>query len=137
MRFFITTNANRPAKAGGRSFTFEPVALRGGTWLGVLAVEDALAASILADRPSGVDEISAERYEGLKKKQTADLNNSRLPQAQSSPGVTVAEPAVNVTSRTTVESKPVEVASVELQTTSSQPPVEPLLAQPVKRGKAW
>lgn len=138
MRFFITTNASRPMTAGGRVFTFEPVALRGGTWLGVLAVEDSSAASILADRPQGVDEISAERYEGLKKKLTADSTNSRPARPTlSSPGVAVADPVASPTSRTTSEAKPVEVASVELQTTTHQPPAEPLLAQTTKRGKAW
>jgi hypothetical protein len=128
MRYFITTNALRPLVAAGRSFEFEPVSLRGGTWLGILAVDDELAAGILASGASGVDEISTERFDGLKKKPTSISPNYRVlptpPPDQR--GVAVAEPAARRIAPTTAEpAKP--QASITLQTTTAQPPFEALL----------
>lgn len=139
MHYFLNTNAKRPVVVAGRSFLFEPVALRGGTWLGVLAVEDqASADSILAARPDQVDEISVEYYDSLKKKETADVRNSHPEPSQWSQGVAVAEPAARAIGQTTVKAAPAPAVDVELLTTSDQPPDEPLLAHTVSRkGKPW
>ena len=48
MRYFLTINASHPYIAGGLTFSFEPVQNRGGSWLGVLSVDDESAASALA-----------------------------------------------------------------------------------------
>jgi hypothetical protein len=69
LRYFTTRNATRPFKTGGLAFEFEPYEqIGGGSWLGVLAVDDP-AASILteADFPQ-VSEIDADAYEAIKKK---------------------------------------------------------------------
>lgn len=138
MRFLLSTNALRPTVALGRRFDFEPVAIRGGTWLGVLAVEDDLAASILSERPLGVDEISPERYDILKKKLPAPQTVWPADPAQPSQGVTVAEPAASRTAQTAAAKPPVS-EPVVLGFTDQLPPVEPLLAQPAapNRGRKW
>lgn len=69
MRYFKTSNASRLYKAGGLSFAFDPMENIGGIWSGVLAVEDDSAAGILAAAKfSQVEEITAEDFDGLKKK---------------------------------------------------------------------
>ena len=64
-RYFKSLGAGRPITLGGRSFTFEPVEPMGGSWAGVLAVDEESAATILAG--AGL-EISEARYNELKKK---------------------------------------------------------------------
>jgi hypothetical protein len=68
-RYFTTRNASRPFKAGGLAFEFEPYEQTGGgSWLGVLAVEEP-AASILAGKFTGIIiEIDVDAYEAIKKK---------------------------------------------------------------------
>jgi len=133
MRYLVSTNALRPLLAAGRSFEFEPVSLRGGTWLGILAVDDESAAGILASSHDGVDEIPFERYDSLKKKLTA--NSPSSPAWPTPPiaerGVAVAEPVGRSIAPTTAKAAPV-AQSVNLKTTTAQPPFEPLLAGVVK-----
>ncbi len=129
MRYLVSTNASRPVLAVGRSFEFEPVSLRGGTWLGILAVDDESAAGILASAHDGVDEITFERYDSLKKKLTA---NSPSSPAWPTPlteerGVAVAEPVGRSIAPTTAKAAP-SAQAVSLETTSAQPPFEALLA---------
>lgn len=76
-RYFITTNASRNYNAGGFDFPFEPVSLRGGVWLGVLAVDEESKANILLQAGfSEVAEINDARYESLKKKYPERLIDS-------------------------------------------------------------
>lgn len=79
MKFFSTTNASRTYKVGGLVFTFEPVTNIGGSWLGVLALEqssaDILAGSIAAIPQ--ISEITEEEYHGLKKKPMSQATLSR------------------------------------------------------------
>ena len=76
-RYFITTNASRPFVAGGITFTFEPVAQRGGSWLGVLALDTPSDATILLSAGfSQVDEIDETRFNSLKKKLGANQISS-------------------------------------------------------------
>lgn len=138
MRYLLTTNASRPVVAGGRPYTFEPALLRGGMWLGILAADDESAASILASGDPNVGEIAFERYDSLKKKQTASFPSSLSPRSQSAehPGVTVAEPAANRIAPITAKAPAPAVAeAVELTTTSNQPPDEPLLAGGARKRK--
>ena len=131
MRYLLTTNALRPVVAGGSSYSFEPALLRGGMWLGILAADDELAASILASGDPNVGEILFERYDSLKKKLTASSPNSQAQRSQpvEHPGVTVAEPAAHRIAPTIAkEPAPTVASAIELTTTSNQPPDEPLLA---------
>ena len=131
-RFFLTTSAAKPVEAGGYSFVFKPVALRGGTWLGILAVEDDLAASSLANAQApNVEEIPSSTYEDLKKKHLPEMESpgsSPSPPPVQLPGLTVAEPVGRPTAPTTVKQNSTEmITPVTLFTTRQQPPVEPLL----------
>lgn len=144
MRYFLTTVADRPVRAGGREFNFDPVSLRGGSWVGVLALEEDSGASILCDagHPS-VSEITQAQYDSEKKKQPRSTARSEVPRPEPAPshqGPRVADRAGLVIDPTIAE-PPVPPApapesvsgSVELQTTSEQPPDEAMLADPVKR----
>jgi len=139
-RYFLTINASHPYIADGLTFSFEPVQNRGGSWLGVLAVEEDSAASALASASLyGVDEITQERYDTLKKKLTGTpigSSASRLPQRVRTPGASAAgvrlvEPQAGtrgVGNPLIPRPAPVAVAeSVSLQTTSAEPPHEALL----------
>lgn len=137
MRYFLSTNASRPTTAGGHSFTFEPVALRGGTWLGILAVEDSLAAIISSVQPDQVAEIALDYYESLKKKESHSPAPSPNPSPTPSEGVRVVEPAAPSSSRRPAPEPPAKLLPVTLRTTTEQPPPEPLLASTSGRKKAW
>lgn len=147
-RYFLTTDAARPYSVGGRSFEFEPVALRGGSWLGILAVDDESAASILASNlPGGVDEISSDYYLGLKKKHSA--NTPETPawptQPPPNPDLTVADRAGVPTDRIIVNppttpggiNSTAGITAVTLLTTPESPPNEPLLVQNDRRKKPF
>lgn len=69
MRYFQTTNATRPYRAGGLAFEFEPIEQIGGSsWLGVLEADEP-AASILAGAGiPQVSELTHLEYEEVKKK---------------------------------------------------------------------
>lgn len=152
MRYFLTVNASRPYNAGGLTFSFEPVQNRGGSWLGILAVADEAAASTLAlARVPDVEEIGIDRYESLKKKLMGipdALNGSPTPQRVRTPGervegVRLVEPSGrtrgvgNPLVTVTVKNAPPPV-SVELQSTSVEPPVEALLDSPsIKPNKRY
>ena len=147
-RYFLTINASHPYIADGLTFLFEPVQNRGGSWLGVLAVEEDSAASALASASLyGVDEITLERYETLKKK----LTGTPIGSSASPPPRRVRTPGANVAGVRLVEPqagtrgvgnplipRPAPVVapeSVSLQTTEAQPPFEPLLDEPVNKTK--
>lgn len=145
MRYFLTVNASRPALAGGLTFVFEPVQNRGGSWLGILAVADDAAASILgAAKPEGVEEISDERYLGLKKKLMGipdAPNGSRRPQRVPTPGA--REEGVSLVERSgrtpgvgnplIPRPAPAAPEPVSLQTTNAEPPREPLIDAPADK----
>lgn len=68
-RYFKTTNASRPYKAGGLSFEFELVELLGGgSWLGVLAAEEPAASHLASANFPQVTELSQTDYDQFKKK---------------------------------------------------------------------
>jgi hypothetical protein len=143
-RYFLTVNASRPYIAGALTFTFEPVQNRGGSWLGILSVADEAAASTLsAAALYGVEEITSERFDSLKKKQMGipdALNGSPKPQRVRTPGAGAEGVSLVERSGRTpgvgnplIESRPKPapvVESVSLQTSSTPPPVEPLLESP-------
>ena len=68
VRYFLNTAAAKPVVAGGYTFEFELVGLRGGSWLGILAVDEPAASVLAAAHPSNTDEISLEIYNLQKKK---------------------------------------------------------------------
>jgi len=69
MRYFRTSNATRQYQAGEFNFTFEPVENIGGSWIGLLAVDNSSAASQLAAAGiPQIEEISKDDYEAVKKK---------------------------------------------------------------------
>lgn len=87
MKFFSTSNASRTYKAGGLVFTFEPVTNIGGSWLGVLALEQS-SADILAGAAASIpqiSEITEVEYEELKKKPSNQGTLSRGFQAPPTP----------------------------------------------------
>jgi hypothetical protein len=146
-RYFQSIVTGRPLSVGGRSFIFEPVEPMGGSWTGVLAVEDDAAASVLAADGGSVWEITEQKFDELKKKRSG-LGTS--PGLKSSPpprppplAIEVVESAERVAAPTSSTAETQQAAeakavgpSVELKTTDKQPPPEPLLdTAPLKRKK--
>lgn len=107
----------------------------GGSWLGVLAVDDESAASILATSEAAW-EITFEKFDALKKKRaqpgTAQgFAPSQTPQLPPQPLAVPASPAVAPTASVS-EVVPIvgvarALASVNLLVTDKKPPAEPLL----------
>lgn len=151
VRYFQSIVTGRPLSVGGRSFIFEPVEPMGGSWTGVLAVDDESAASVLANGGGSVWEITAQKYDELKKKRsgagTSPGLGSSQPPRQPPLAIVVAESAERAerpTSSTAEAGRRAEDGgqktevgpSVELVTTKAQPPPEPLLdTAPPKRKK--
>jgi hypothetical protein len=156
MRYFLTTVADRPVRAGGRTFQFDPVALRGGSWVGVLALDEESGASILSGsaHPS-VSEISQTAYEAEKKKVSNSVASSAEPQRPLAPTHTLV-PAALADRAGVVPTGPHSPAvsggpgmavtanhenygqthsAVSLLTTKSNPPADPLLAESGPRGR--
>lgn len=140
-RFFVTTNASLQYNAGGHNFPFEPVTQRGGSWLGVLALESDSEASILlsAGFPQ-VAEITEERYQSEKKKLAPRRNSSPvLPSAPAQvPGVAgvVGQSSGRGAKGVDLSKDPNSTAgitSVSLFGTKAMPPHEPLLEQAVTK----
>lgn len=138
-RYFQSFGAGRPIELGGRSFIFEPVEPLGGSWIGVLAVDEESAANILAE--AGL-EISTEAYEKLKKKVTGEWTPPGFvpsPTPPRLPPQSIVVDAVRAEDRTSfISEKPVPDQSkknVVLNTTRQRPPLEPLLEQnePIRR----
>lgn len=152
MRYFLNTSAARPAVAGGMTFEFELVGLRGGSWLGILALDEP-GASILAEaRWPNTDEITEEVYLIQKKKLSANQPSSPAWPRPSphQPAVAIADRAGSLTSPAVSDQNfnpgappagPLNpnsisgVSAVSLLTTDHSPPAEPLLSQPPKRRK--
>jgi hypothetical protein len=107
MRYFKTSNASRRYNAGALAYTFESVSNIGGSWLGVLAVEDASAANTLAAAAfPQVSEITQTEFEDLKKKPQQN-SHYRVFQGAKSPPPPDAGRVVQGASTSTV--KPAEV----------------------------
>lgn len=128
-RYFQSIVTGRPLEVGGRSFIFEPVEPMGGSWAGVLAVDDESAANILAN--AGL-EITEAVYNRLKKKlPIAETVQGFVPsQTPQLPPQPIVVSAVRAEDRTSFSSKIEEVkpaTSVSLSTTNKKPPFDPLL----------
>ncbi len=143
MRYFLNTSANRPITAGGHSFSFELAGLRGGSWLGILAVDEPAASILAGALPPNTSEITVERYDSLKKKSSANQGTSPgWPKPTfHDPAQALAERAGRVSTRGAFNEPPVidhnstaNITAVSLLTTRNAPPVEPLLA--VQGGKS-
>lgn len=139
MRYFLNTSAARPITAGGETFEFELVGLRGGSWLGILALDDSRAGILAAARAPNTDEISEEAYIAQKKKHSAtEPNYPAWPTPKSpEPALAVADRAGSLTPP--AASKPVDhnstagLTAVSLMMTANSPPAEPLLTPAAKR----
>lgn len=144
-RYFITTNAALNYSAGGLNFPFEPVAQRGGSWLGVLALDTPSDADILLSAAfPQVAEISQEYYDIQKKKPGVNPSSSPvLPTNQKPVGLVVAQVVGQSSGH---GGSPVDLAkdpnstanisSVSLLSGAVTPPHEPLLEQqPSRRGR--
>ncbi|MHB1099863.1 MAG: hypothetical protein ACYCZR_09950 [Burkholderiales bacterium] len=111
--------------------------------------EDAAATTLADAHLSGVEEISDERYASLKKKLTGTPDASSAsprPQRVRTPGANVAaarlvEPSgrtPGVGNPLIPRPAPVATETVSLQTTSQEPPFEPLLDAPsIKPAKRY
>lgn len=141
-RYFITTNAALTFAAGGINFPFEPVAQRGGSWLGVLALDNPSDADILISAGfQQVDEINEARFDSLKKKPVASPSNSPVWPTNQKPVGLVVAPVVGQSSGH--GGSPVDLSkdpnstammsSVSLLSGAVTPPHEPLLEQPAFR----
>ncbi len=139
MRYFLNTSAARPVVAGGETFEFELVGLRGGSWLGILALDEPRAGILAAARAPNTDEISEELYLVQKKKLSVTQPNSPAWPTPTSPApaLTVADRVGSLTPP--AASSPVDhnstanISAVSLMTTANSPPSEPLLSQAPKR----
>lgn len=138
MRYFLNTSAAKPVVAGGITFAFEPVGLWGGSWLGILAVADDAAASVLAGfHAPNVEEIPFDKYDAIKKKLTSGAgitSNSPIPPSpHPSPSLAIADraglPTVPITGSPAPKQNSTEmVTPVTLLTSRNPPPSESLLA---------
>lgn len=144
-RYFLTTNASRQYKAGGKNFSFELTQNVSASWRGVLAVADEAAANTLAAAGiPQITEITLEEYEAEKKTvhpSTSSKSNASLhPPIHSHP---LPGPVAVVEGSTTglraSEPKPVEAAKpqpVELQTKHVEIVDELALAPTVAKPRA-
>lgn len=136
MRYFVCTAANRPWIAGDQTFTFEPIGLRGGSWLGVLAVDEPAASILAGSGLAQISEISEERYLTEKKKVAQEQVLSR----PSAPPPPMGNPLMGpVAARAGALTTPISetpeakaqasevLQSDTLLSTDQTPPPEPLL----------
>ena len=148
MRYFLNTAAARPVVVDGHTFEFELVGLRGGSWLGILALDEPGASIFANGRVANTDEISEEVYSAQKKKQSANQPNSPgWPQPNSTdPALAIADrvgslmsPGASNSPSTPIGVGPGEfnslsgLTAVSLLTTKNHPPNEPLLEGGTKR----
>lgn len=146
MRYFLNTSAAKPAVVDGHTFEFELLAVRGGTWLGVLALDEPGASIFGSGRWPNTDEISEESYNLQKKKGTANQPNSPgWPKpSNTEPALAIADRVGSPTSHAASNgpdgnASPTNpngisgLTAVSLLTTRNSPPVEPLLADGNKR----
>lgn len=142
-RYFQAFVTSRPVEVDGQAFIFERVEPMGGSWLGVLALDDESSANKLA---AAGFEIGAEQYAELKKKATeaqrpaSTLSRQPTPPPQPLvgnvahvvlPGSSGAESVTGNAGEAAPVVKP--LASVSLLTTRNKPPAEPLLDAPAER----
>ena len=146
MRYFCNTSTivGRPLVVGDRSFEFEPIALRGGCWLGLLALDDATGAGILAScgLPQ-IGEMTPEQYEAEKKSHNGASNSLR---SSATPRATPFAPVVaDHAGRVTVPTFPINggpnstegiTAATVLGMTRNRPPADELTNPGAKGGKA-
>ncbi len=138
-RYFITTNASLNYNVGGIDFPFEPIALRGGSWLGVLAVDEESAANnLLSGGFPQVAEISEARYENEKKKLMGQPTSSptllEKPRAQVEGvagvvGQSSARGAADVNDLSRNPNSTSGISAISLLSAPVTPPHEPLLEQ--------
>ncbi len=134
MRYFVNASAAKPVVVGGHSFVFELVGLRGGSWLGILAVDEPAASILAGALSSTLSEINFERYESLKKKSSANQGTSPAwpKQTSTNPSLAVADHAGHLMSQG-ASTKPVDhnstasITAVSLLTTTNKPPVDAIL----------
>lgn len=136
MRYFCSTVATRPVTVGDRTFNFEPMALRGGQWFGVLALEESDASILSEANLPQVGEISEERFFDEKKKESPQQHfspESRIPVPTYVEGLQIAEAVGVPTTQARSEPTSGTLHSETLQTTTLSPPSDPLLEERSER----
>lgn len=137
MRFLINTSAGKPLVAGGFTFDFELVGHRGGSWFGILAVEDSAASALLALGLPTIGEITEQAYDSQKKKSPQADQPSR-PSAQPwqttrpRQGQAVAERVGSLIAPLQVSKPSSVIESATLKSAEIHPPEEELLKEVVK-----
>ncbi len=130
MRYFLCTVASRPWVVGDHTFIFEPTALRGGQWLGVLALDEPDASILSNANLVQIGEIDQAYYEDQKKKERESASSSLaspVPQRTELLGFRIAEPAANPTTPGSGNVPSAAIQSETLLTTTLEPPGDPLL----------
>lgn len=85
--YYLAINSNRIITSNGLDFTFDPVTMEAGVWIGVFATdveEQVVALNALVEKPneSGVYPLTAEQYdEKIKKKAQSLLDYKTLSNA--------------------------------------------------------
>lgn len=137
MRYLINTSAGRPLVASGMTFDFELVGHRGGSWFGILAVEDSAASALLALGLPTIGEITEESYNSQKKKSPQAGQPSRhsaQPWQTTKPpqGVAVAERVGSLIAPLPASKPGSVIESATLKSAEIHPPEEELLKEVVK-----
>lgn len=137
MRYFINTSAGRPVVASGMTFDFELVGHGGGSWVGILAVDDSAASALLALNSPTIGEITEESYNSQKKKTpqpSQSSANSVLPWPTPRPlqGMAVAERVGSLTPPLQDSKIAAVIESATLKSAEINPPEEELLKEVVK-----
>lgn len=142
MRYFLTTLALAPVTAGGKSFKFEPVGQWGGSWLGVLAVDDESDANILAGAcDHTLEEITFTQYDAKKKHLSLTQSDSPVLRRQTSESLqshVVADRAGSLSPPSNLNGGPNStegITRVSVLSTGRQPPHEAILEGESK--KRW
>lgn len=81
-KFYYYQNASRRIKSGEYEFAFDPIEQFGGSWVGVLKLEDAGAQAEIAKISArlGIKEITQDEYDTqLKKKLTFNRHSANIP----------------------------------------------------------
>jgi len=134
MRYFKTSNATRPYKAGGFAFDFESLYLVSGSWLGSLEIDNDEQADLLAEVPQAI-EITEEEYTGLKKKAQQEPLSYRRWRSKSVATLPNAQALQSPPKKAVVPVEKVELSTEDREIMTSAVTVEDPLAKEDKKPK--
>lgn len=124
-RYFQTSNASRPYRAGASNFVFEPVIQVGGNWHGVLAVEESAAGILAAEKFPQIKEITEAEYLDAKKKPLAQSSSFyELRQSHKMVPVPPASPAAQSVPALDDKPAPAPAPQTEIKVARVEPPDE-------------